>query len=176
MNRVDRFLFQLLCIITCSFKQQACPNLHGQLNCTCFKLHSFSSTCNGFGRDSSEGASEREKNKTAGGFAVALLVVACCVTDCARSVQMDRFIPARSAMDLDVANFNLLKENNGQVNSTETTSSPKVCSLQAVTFRATSTCCQCILCNVLCRWSTRSAWLRALVQRKLHEFLHSSTR
>lgn len=32
---------------------------------------------------------------------------------------MDRFIPARSAMDLDVANFNLLKENNGQVNSLE---------------------------------------------------------
>lgn len=40
--------------------------------------------------------------------------------------QMDRFIPARSAMDLDVANFNLLKENNGQVNAVDTTSSPKV--------------------------------------------------
>ena len=40
---------------------------------------------------------------------------------------MDRFIPARSAMDLDVANFNLLKENNGQVNAVDTTSSPKVC-------------------------------------------------
>ncbi len=43
------------------------------------------------------------------------------------AIQMDRFIPARSAMDLDVANFNLLKENNGQVNAVDTTSSPKVC-------------------------------------------------
>ena len=41
-------------------------------------------------------------------------------------MQMDRFIPARSAMDLDVANFNLLKENNGQVNSLEASPS-KVC-------------------------------------------------
>ena len=41
-------------------------------------------------------------------------------------MQMDRFIPARSAMDLDVANFNLLKENNGQANSLETGSPSKV--------------------------------------------------
>ena len=41
-------------------------------------------------------------------------------------MQMDRFIPARSAMDLDVANFNLLKENNGQANAAEVTASPKV--------------------------------------------------
>lgn len=30
-------------------------------------------------------------------------------------------------MDLDVANFNLLKENNGQVTAVDKTSSPKVC-------------------------------------------------
>lgn len=42
-------------------------------------------------------------------------------------LQMDRFIPARSAMDLDVANFNLLKENNGQANALETASPSKVC-------------------------------------------------
>ena len=41
-------------------------------------------------------------------------------------LQMDRFIPARSAMDLDVANFNLLKENNSQGNTVEVTASPKV--------------------------------------------------
>lgn len=41
-------------------------------------------------------------------------------------LQMDRFIPARSAMDLDVANFNLLKENNNQGNAFEVTASPKV--------------------------------------------------
>ena len=41
-------------------------------------------------------------------------------------LQMDRFIPARSAMDLDVANFNLLKENNSQGNTVEVTVSPKV--------------------------------------------------
>lgn len=39
---------------------------------------------------------------------------------------MDRFIPARSAMDLDVANFNLLKENGGQANLLETASPSKV--------------------------------------------------
>lgn len=44
-------------------------------------------------------------------------------------LQMDRFIPARSAMDLDVANFNLLKENNSQGNTVEVTASPKVCEL-----------------------------------------------
>ena len=47
----------------------------------------------------------------------------------ALTLQMDRFIPARSAMDLDVANFNLLKENNSQGNTVEVTASPKVYAL-----------------------------------------------
>ena len=37
----------------------------------------------------------------------------CPLAKCGSCVQMDRFIPARSAMDLDVAHYNLLKENCG---------------------------------------------------------------
>lgn len=43
----------------------------------------------------------------------AIHLALCPLARCGSCVQMDRFIPARSAMDLDVAHYNLLKENCG---------------------------------------------------------------
>ena len=68
-------------------------------------------------------------------------------------------------MDLDVANFNLLKENNSQTNPVEVTASPKVSYAQEqralVFFLFTSaTVIQMTAYLHGCRWSTKRVSLR----------------
>ena len=85
-------------------------------------------------------------------------------------LQMDRFIPARNALDMDVASFNLLKEN---ATTAAAPSPAKVLPAPATDIHAPAYQCMTasfdLWCSMQCftlhRPSTRSGWRRALARR-----------